>query len=209
MDKKKKILILLIIIAIVVIGLIVMFINKSRSKKEETTIEKTETLDISAVLEIEDIEKSKYEKTKNKNTEIASKYLVNDNIYELNANVEFMDTVGRMVYVRENYEKINVYQTEYKLDKYENINSQVEEIIMRFEEMCKSYLNIGEDDKIVSETLYGEASQKEEIPLGESIYNDNRLYSKTYEKEEKTYDINFYRNGEKIICEFVYEVLES
>ena len=87
MDKKKKILILLIIIAIVVIGLIVMFINKSRNKKEETTIEKTETLDISAVLEIENIEKSKYEKTKNKNTEIASKYLVNDNIYELNANV--------------------------------------------------------------------------------------------------------------------------
>lgn len=207
MDKNKKILILLIILAVIIIGLILIFTNKNQSKKEEaTTIEKTETVDISAVLEIEDIEKSKYKTTKNKNTEIASKYLVNENIYELNANVEFLDTVGRMLYVREDYEKINVYQTEYKIDKYESINSQVEEIIMKFEEMCKNYLNISEDDKKATEILYGEASQKEEIPLGESIYNDNRLYSKTYEKEEKTYDINFYRNGEKVICEFVYEV---
>ena len=206
MDKNKKILILLIAIAIIIITLTIIFTAKNQNKKEETTIEKTETVDISSVLEIENIEKSKYKTTKNKNAEIASKYLVTDNIYELNANVEFEDTIGKMLYVREDNEKINVFQTEYKLDKYESINSQVEEIIRDFEEMCKSYLNISEEDKKATEILYGEPSQKEEIPLGESIYNDNRLYSKTYEKEEKIYDINFYRNGEKIICEFVYEV---
>ena len=206
MDKNKKILILLITIAIIIITLTIIFTTKKQSKKEETTIEKTETVDISSVLEIENIEKSKYKTTKNKNAEIASKYLVTYNIYELNANVEFIDTIGKMLYIREDNEKINVFQTEYKLDKYESINSQVEEIIRDFEEMCKSYLNISEEDKKPTEILYGEPSQKEEIPLGESIYNDNRLYSKTYEKEEKTYDINFYRNGEKIICEFVYEV---
>ena len=206
MDKNKKILILLITIAIIIITLTIIFTTKKQSKKEETTIEKTETVDISSVLEIENIEKSKYKTTKNKNAEIASKYLVTDNIYELNANVEFIDTIGKILYIREDYEKINVYQIEYKIDKYESINSQVEEIIRDFEEMCKSYLNINEEDKKPTEILYRQPSQKEEIPLGESIYNDNRLYSKTYEKEEKTYDINFYRNGEKIICEFVYNI---
>lgn len=57
-----------------------------------------------------------------------------------------------------------------------------------------------------SETLYGESSQTVKIPLSESIYRDNRLYSKTYEKEGKTYDINFYKNGEKINCELVYKI---
>lgn len=207
MEKDKKILIALIVIAIIIITSIIIFITKNQSRKEETiAIEKTETVDISSVLETENIEKTKYKTTKNKNAEIASKYLVTDNIYELNANVEFMDKVGRMLYIREDYEKINVYQTEYKIDKHESVNSQVEEIIRDFEEMCKNYLNVSEDDKKSIEILYGEPSQKEEIPLGESIYNDNRLYSKTYEKEEKTYDINFYKNGEKIICEFVYKV---
>ena len=210
MDNKKKLkIILLAIIAIVIISLIVIFINRNQSKNEGTLPrEKTVTLDISEVLEIENIEKSKYEKKNNANIEIASRYLVSGNTYELKANIKFMDKVGKVVYVRGDNEKINVYQTEYKLDKYESINSQVEKIINEFEEMCKSYL-IGLEEDPKEERLYGEASQKGEIPLGESIYYDNRLYSKTYEKESKTYDINFYRSGEKIICEFVYNLEEK
>ena len=142
MDNKKKLkIILLAIIAIVIISLIVIFINRNQSKNEGTLPrEKTVTLDISEVLEIENIEKSKYEKKNNANIEIASRYLVSGNTYELKANIKFMDKVGKVVYVRGDNEKINVYQTEYKLDKYESINSQVEKIINEFEEMCKSYL---------------------------------------------------------------------
>ena len=204
-NKKQKI-IILVIIAIIIVGLIVILINKNKSENKSEKTSTIETLDISQVFEIENIEKSKYEITKSKNKEIATKYIVNEEIYELEANIEFMDMLGKMIYVREDYEKVNIYQTEYKLDKYENTNSQVEQIIEEFEGMCKSYLNVEEQEKAQSESLYGEASQKEKIPLGESIYYDNRLYSKTYEMEEKTYDINFYRSGEKIICEFVYEI---
>lgn len=204
-NKKQKI-IILVIIAIIIVGLIVILINKNKSENKSEKTSTIETLDISQVFEIENIEKSKYEITKSKNKEIATKYIVNEEIYELKANIEFMDMLGKMIYVREDYEKVNIYQTEYKLDKYENTNSQVEQIIEEFEGMCKSYLNVEEQEKAQSESLYGEASQKEKIPLGESIYYDNRLYSKTYEMEEKTYDINFYRSGEKIICEFVYEI---
>ena len=54
-----------------------------------------------------------------------------------------------------------------------------------------------------AEQLYGESSAEFELPIEESIYNEGRLYSKTYKSEENTYDINFYRQDNQIICEFV------
>ena len=53
------------------------------------------------------------------------------------------------------------------------------------------------------EQLYGESTESFERPIEESIYYEERLYSKTYKSEENTYDINFYRKDNKIICEFV------
>ena len=44
------------------------------------------------------------------------------------------------------------------------------------------------------------------IPLGESIYYENREYTKTFKVGEKTYDLNFYRKDDKIICELVSEM---
>ena len=199
----KKQVIMGILILGIIIGLVVVFINK-QEKQENKLMEKIETVDISEVFEIEDIENNNYKKEQTEKNQIASKYTIGTTTYELKANVKLMDITGKMIYVRESYNKLNIYQTEYKLDKYENINSQVEEIMREFEQECKQYLIIEDIENMENEKLYGEASQKEEIPLGESIYYDNRLYSKTYKKEEKTYDINFYRNNEKIICELVY-----
>ena len=54
-----------------------------------------------------------------------------------------------------------------------------------------------------TEQLYGESSADFELPIEESIYTEGRLYSKTYKNEENEYDINFYRQDNKIICEFV------
>lgn len=210
MDKNKKILIGAIIITIIVISLvaIITFITKSQ-KREESKTKVLTTLDISQVFEIENIEKSKYEIEKIDNIQIAPKYLSGTNSYELKANVKFMETTGKMVYIREEYSNLNIYQTEYKIDQYESINSQVEGIIEEFERMCKNYFGIDQDEKAKNEELYGESSSKNEIPLGENIYYKNRLYSKTYELNEKEYDINFYRNGEKIICEFVRQIVNS
>ena len=54
-----------------------------------------------------------------------------------------------------------------------------------------------------TDTLYGESTESFERPIEESIYYEERLYSKTYKSEENTYDINFYRKDNQIICEFV------
>ena len=69
--------------------------------------------------------------------------------------------------------------------------------------VCEGYMEIAEEEYEESEQLYGESSVDFELSVEESIYTEGRLYSKTYKSEENEYDINFYKNGEKIICEFV------
>ena len=205
MEKKKKIIIIGIIIEIIIVAVItVVLLNK---QKNNNSISKTEitVLDISQVFEIDDIEKSKYEIEKVKDIQMSSKYIVGSNTYRLNANVEFIEDTGKMIYVRENYNKLNIYQEEQKIDEYDNVNSQVEGIIENFESKCKNYLGINEEEK-GKEELLGESTTKGAIPIGESIYYENREYSKSYELNEKTYEMNFYKKGTKIICELVYEI---
>ena len=199
-DKKKKIIAGAIIIGIIlIIAIIVLSIknNKSQNKGETETVEEVE---LSEVLEIEDIEKVKYEKEKTKD-EIATKYVTGNNMYKLKATVKMQETTGKMIYVR-GVDNINVYQTEYDINKYGDKNTQVSGIMQTFEEGCKMYMGIEEEYK-ETEQLYGESNAEFELPVEESIYNEGRLYSKTYKSEESTYDINFYRKDDKIICEFV------
>ena len=199
-DKKKKIIAGAIIIGIILI-IAIIFLNRTNSKKQnEGETETTEEVELSEVLEIEDIEKIKYEKEKTKD-EIATKYITGNNMYKLKATVKMQETTGKMIYLR-GVDNINVYQTEYDINKYGDKNTQVSGILQTFEEICKNYMGIGEEYK-ETEQLYGESNAEFELPVEESIYNEGRLYSKTYKSEENTYDINFYRQDNKIICEFV------
>ena len=199
-DKKKKIIAGAIGIGIIlIIAIIVLSIknNKSQNEGETETIEEVE---LSEVLEIEDIEKVKYEKEKTKD-EIATKYVTGNNMYKLKATVKMQETTGKMIYVR-GVDNINVYQTEYDINKYGDKNTQVSGIIQTFEEICKNYMGIEEEYK-ETEQLYGESNAEFELPVEESIYNEERLYSKTYKNEEKEYNINYYKTGENITCELV------
>ena len=195
----KKVIIILSIIFIIILGLI---IANNNQKEELTDIPE---VDISQVFDIQDVSKSKYEIEKKKEIEISYEYLTGKGSYELLANVEFTGKTGKMYYIREYYESMNVYKTEYKIDEYEAISSQVEGIILDFEGKCKSYLGIDYEEK-GSEELRGESITQSKIPLGESIYYENRLYVKTYSMEEKTYEMNFYKKDNKIICELVYKL---
>lgn len=210
MDKKKIILISGLVIAIIIA--IVLIINVATSNKEnEDKSTKSQTVELSQVFEIDNIEKSKYEIEKNKEIEVAAQYITNNNKYQLNANVRFNEDKGRMIYIREEYEKVNIYQEEQQINKYEDKNMRINEIMTEFEQKCKNYINVY-DETIVTEQLYGESTSKGKIPVEESIYNENRLYSKTYtiedelEKTEKKYDINFYKKDEAIVCEFAYYI---
>ena len=198
-DKKKKIILGAIIGIILIIAIIVLSIINNKSQNESET-ETPEEAELSEVLDIEDIEKMKYEKEKTKE-EIATKYVTGNNMYKLKATVKMQETTGKMIYVR-GADNINVYQTEYEINKYGDKNTQVSGIIQTFEESCKMYMGIEEEYK-ETEQLYGESNAEFELPIEESIYNEGRIYSKTYKSEENTYDINFYKKDDKIICEFV------
>lgn len=202
MNRKQKT--ILIIGILVLIAIIVTIIIVNKSKKEENKTELVKAIDISQAIDIENIDT--LEKDKIKDIQVASKYITGKETYKLKARVNLDDISGDMIYVRENDEKLNIFQTTYKINKYENINMQIQQDMNEFERMCTQY--IGVDMDIEKEgTLYGESTSKGMIPVEESIYDEERLYSKTYtvkkEDSEETYDINFYKKDNNLITEFV------
>ena len=203
-DKKKKIIIVSIIIAIILILVIILILfnrNENIEPEQLQTIELTTEL-----LDVENIESLGYELEKTEE-EISSKYITTGKEkYEIKANVKAgestEETEGKMIYVRGNYDNLNIYKTEYKINKYEDKTTQVSNILQQFEMICEGYIS-PLDEYEETEQLYGESNAKFELPLEESIYNEERLYSKTYKNEEKEYNINYYKTGENITCELV------
>ena len=200
LDKKKKKIIGAVIIAIILIMLIVIFVKRAANIKQEDiqTIELTTEL-----LNVENIEDCEYETDKTEE-QISSKYYASEK-YEKKANVKAEETgktEGKIIYVRGNYDNLNIYKTEYKLNKYKDTTIQVNNIMEEFEMICEQYISML-DEYEQTEQLYGESTVDYERPLAESIYNDGRLYSKTYKNEEKQYDINYYKSENSIICELV------
>ena len=200
-EKKKKIIIGASIAGIVLL-LVILIVVISNNKKIEGNIETLETVDLSELINIENIESLPYEIGETKE-EISSKYITGRNKYEVKANVQAGETEGKMIYVRGNYDKLNIYKTEYTLNKYEDKTTKVRNIMQEFEMLCEGYMEVTDEEYKETEQLYGESSADFELPIEESIYSDGRLYSKTYKSEENEYDINFYKQDNKIICEFV------
>ena len=201
-DKKKKIIVGAIIIAVILIIILILFNrNKNTDQEQLQTIELTTEL-----LDTENIESIGYE-LKETEEEISSKYITTGKEkYEIKADIKAgestEETEGKMIYVRGNYDNVNIYKTEYKINKYEDKMMQISNILQQFEMICEGYIGpLDEYDE--TEQLYGESDAKFELPLEESIYNEERLYSKIYKNEEKKYNINYYKTGENITCELV------
>ena len=200
-EKKIKIIIGASIAGIVLL-LVILIVVISNNKNAEENTETLENVDLSELINMGNIENLSYE-TEETEEEISSKYITGRNKYEVKANVQAGETEGKMIYVRGNYDKLNIYKTEYILNKYEDKITKVSSIMQEFEMLCEGYMEITEDAYKETEQLYGESSADFELPVEESIYTEGRLYSKTYKSEENEYDINFYRQDNKIICEFV------
>ena len=199
-NKKKRLIIITIMAIILLLIVIIIFSSNNKNKKEE----KIQTAGLSELINIENIDELPY-KTKKTKEEISSKY-TSSNKYEAEVKVKAEEQEGKMIYIRSSYENLNIYKTEYEIGKYSEKSIRTNEIIQIFEEICRGYMNQAEEYE-ESEYLYGESKEDVKIPIEESIYYENRLYSKTYKNEENEYDINYYKKDEKIICEFV-KVLE-
>lgn len=147
-------------------------------------------------------------------------------IYVVDNKVNFNEREGKVILLRDEYNKANIYQTTYRIDEDDNISLQVGGRVQTFIEMCKSYIGITAEQEPYKEKLYGDEASDVSIPLEESIYVKNRLYSITYRVDNanllagteeivsneaitetsdkaKEYDINFYRVDNTLVCEFV------
>lgn len=200
-EKKKKIIIGASIAGIVLL-LVILIVAISNNKKAEENTEALENVNLSELIDVENIENLQYA-TEETKKEISSKYITGRNKYEVKANVQAGETEGKMIYVRGNYDKLNIYKTEYTLNKYEDKTTKVRNIMQEFEMLCEGYMEVTDEEYKETEQLYGESGADFELPVEESIYTEGRLYNKTYKNEENEYDINFYRQDNKIICEFV------
>ncbi len=201
-EKKKKIIIgaSIAIIVLLLVILIVIISNNNKNKTAENT-EILENADLSQLIDGDNIETISYE-TEKTEEEISTKYITGRNTYEVKANVQAGETEGKMIYVR-GAQNLNIYKVEYTLNKYKDTTTQVQNIMQEFETLCQGYMGITDEEYTETEQLYGESTEIFERPVEESIYYEERLYSKTYKSEENTYDINFYRKDNQIICEFV------
>ena len=196
-DKRKKVIIIAIAIILIVVLLLFM-VQKSNEQEEIQMIELSNLLNIENV---EDIKKLGYE-TEETEEKMSSKYITGRNKYEVKANVQAGEIEGKLIYAR-GTQNLNIYKTEYTLNKYEDKTTKVRNIMQEFEMLCEGYMEVTDEEYKETEQLYGESSADFELPIEESIYTEGRLYSKTYKNEESEYDINFYRQDNKIICEFV------
>ena len=201
MPEKKKKIIIGASIAVIVLLLVILIVVISNNNKTAENTETLENADLSQLIDVDNIETISYE-TEKTEEEISTKYITGRNTYEVKANVQAGETEGKMIYVR-GTQNLNIYKVEYTLNKYKDTTTQVQNIMQEFETMCEGYMEITEEEYTETEQLYGESTESFERPLEESIYYEERLYSKTYKSEENTYDINFYRQDNKIICEFV------
>ena len=199
-EKKKKIIIGASIAGIVLL-LVILIVVISNNKKIEENTEILENADLSELINTEIIESLPYE-TEETEEEISSKYITGRNKYEVKANIQAGETEGKLIYTR-NTQNLNIYKTEYTLNKYEDKTTKVRNIMQEFEMLCEGYMEVTDEEYKETEQLYGESRANFELPIEESIYTEGRLYSKTYKNEESEYDINFYRQDNKIICEFV------
>ena len=200
---KKKIIIGTIIVVAIILVIVLILFNSNKNKEQE----KLQNIELTTeLLDTENIESLEYELEETEE-EISSKYITTGKEkYEIKVNIVAGEGAGaiegKMIYVRGNYDNLNIYKTEYKINKYEDKITQVSNILQQFEMLCEEYIS-PLDEYEETEQLYGESNAKFELPLEESIYNEERLYSKTYKNEEKEYNINYYKTGENITCELV------
>jgi len=215
-DKKKIIISVIAVIAILVI-IFSIIINKRVDAAMNKKYDILPEVELSEIFETDDINRLKgtnIEKTSD--VSVSSKYVVGSNSYVVKADVKLESRTGKLIFLRDGNNKINIYQTKYGIDELDSISSQVSRYMEEFKMNCTMLMGVGSDEPTNSVLVNKDDSDKN-IPLEESIFNNNRLYSLTYNIKEdslledntidssnnRKYEINFYRNGSYLMCEFV------
>ena len=196
---KKLILCLIIILILIIFAFCFRYFI--RSDDDKNSVSDNKIYDLFEVFDLINIEEISKLKCKDK---VSKKYDFGSNSFVVNGDIRLGEELGKVYFIRDN-KKYNLYVQKYRIDKYDSIGMQVEGIIEKFEEEVKSYLGIFEE-KPKYEIIEGNSETKYQVPLGEKIYNQDKLYCKTYEVQGKEYEMNFYKENEELVCELVYKI---
>ena len=199
-NKKIKIIGAIIAITIIIIALVFIILNKKSIKADQN-------INYLEISNIEDIKKQiKEVKADQEKTSSKYEYIKK---YKLNKKGKLGETEGTYIYLRESLEDVNIFKTEYEVSN----SNQVEETMLNFTTMCKQQLALDENTIPVESYIVGEVESNEPVTVADCVYKYQLLCTDTYEvkdetneENKKTYEINFYMDGNKLACELAYVI---
>ena len=199
-NKKIKIIGAIIAITIIIIALVFIILNKKSIKADQN-------INYLEISNIEDIKKQiKEVKADQEKTSSKYEYIKK---YKLNKKGKLGETEGTYIYLRESLEDVNIFKTEYEVSN----SNQVEETMLNFTTMCKQQLALDENTIPVESYIVGEVESNDPVTVADCVYKYKLLCTDTYEvkdetneENKKTYEINFYMDGNKLACELAYVI---
>ena len=199
-NKKIKIIGAIIAITIIIIALVFIILNKKSIKADQN-------INYLEISNIEDIKKQiKEVKADQEKTSSKYEYIKK---YKLNKKGKLGETEGTYIYLRESLEDVNIFKTEYEVSD----SNQVEETMLNFTTMCKQQLALDENTIPVESYIVGEVESNDPVTVADCVYKYQLLCTDTYEvkdetneENKKTYEINFYMDGNKLACELAYVI---
>ena len=199
-NKKIKIIGAIIAITIIIIALVFIILNKKSIKADQN-------INYLEISNIEDIKKQiKEVKADQEKTSSKYEYIKK---YKLNKKGKLGETEGTYIYLRESLEDVNIFKTEYEV----NDSNQVEETMLKFTTMCKQQLALDENTIPVESYIVGEVESNDPVTVADCVYKYQLLCTDTYEvkdetneENKKTYEINYYMDGNKLACELAYVI---
>lgn len=199
-NKKIKIIGAIIAITIIIIALVFIILNKKSIKADQN-------INYLEISNIEDIKKQiKEVKADQEKTSSKYEYIKK---YKLNKKGKLGETEGTYIYLRESLEDVNIFKTEYEVSN----SNQVEETMLKFTTMCKQQLALDENTIPVESYIVGEVESNDPVTVADCVYKYKLLCTDTYEvkdetneENKKTYEINFYMDGNKLACELAYVI---
>lgn len=195
--KKNKYIFIGIIIVILISIIILCIVN---SKEELEPMEMEEAINI--------VDYKKLSTRKSKST-IYKKYnLEKYTMCEAKNDVTVHGIDGKLLFLRSDSINANIFQIKKEITILDENGvpalTQVSENIAYLKSKALSYMGLERNAKPIEEKLTGKSKSKFELPLRESIYIEKREYSATYQTTDgDKYDLNFYMDGDYLVCEFV------
>lgn len=221
---KKMLIIGGAVIGIIILIVILTLLFRGHESKLTTEDSFDKVVEIGDLLyDLDDKVNNKEVRLHDSNEKIYPAYNVSSGIKEADVGVKIGNSFAKVLVVRNNSMKADIYKGIYEIKEYEEgVEGSLPPLVQIGEYMenfrREARFGMGHDGELVSENLTGESKYNFPLPVEESIYTENRMYTSTYEAEnlfdmidhendtennKVRYDLNFYMQDKYFVCEFV------